>query len=351
MRLTCPKCMAEYEVDETAIPPSGRDVQCAACGTVWFQDPKPLMEGGTPATAGTAPLPPLDDDIRAILQSEAEFTRQVRGRRGGEKDDEDALPAEDESSVEEGIAEEAPSPPSPEAQPASDLQDKEPIEADEAPEAAQDPIKSESDSASPDEDLRAKIAAFAAKASQEAGAEPPQGVISAQQQYAALHTPQEPKPPQTSIDAEMTATTAAAAEASATTAAAEKEAEIATQSTVQAIEKLPAAPATDQKDNDTKQQHDFPDIDALEEDMIARARSGPKPKIKPRKIPRDFNERKHLSPFRLGLRVSLLIIIAMILLHILAPHIPKSVPVISQMAQLSTRIIGGFQSLVLMIFG
>lgn len=37
MRLVCPNCDAEYEVDATAIPLSGRDVQCSNCGHAWFQ--------------------------------------------------------------------------------------------------------------------------------------------------------------------------------------------------------------------------------------------------------------------------------------------------------------------------
>lgn len=37
MRLMCPNCDAEYSVDDAAIPPSGRDVQCSNCGHAWFQ--------------------------------------------------------------------------------------------------------------------------------------------------------------------------------------------------------------------------------------------------------------------------------------------------------------------------
>ena len=37
MRLVCRNCDAEYEVDDTAIPPGGRDVQCSNCGHGWFQ--------------------------------------------------------------------------------------------------------------------------------------------------------------------------------------------------------------------------------------------------------------------------------------------------------------------------
>ncbi len=37
MRLVCPNCDAEYEVDDGLIPPEGRDVQCSNCTTTWFQ--------------------------------------------------------------------------------------------------------------------------------------------------------------------------------------------------------------------------------------------------------------------------------------------------------------------------
>ena len=37
MRLVCPNCDAEYEVDDAAIPREGRDVQCSSCGHAWFQ--------------------------------------------------------------------------------------------------------------------------------------------------------------------------------------------------------------------------------------------------------------------------------------------------------------------------
>ena len=37
MRLVCPNCDAQYEVDAAAIPEAGRDVQCSSCGHAWFQ--------------------------------------------------------------------------------------------------------------------------------------------------------------------------------------------------------------------------------------------------------------------------------------------------------------------------
>lgn len=53
MRLICPNCDAQYEVPETVIPETGRDVQCSNCGSTWFQhhpsnDPE-LLENADPA--------------------------------------------------------------------------------------------------------------------------------------------------------------------------------------------------------------------------------------------------------------------------------------------------------------
>lgn len=39
MRLICPNCGAQYEVDAKVIPSTGRDVQCSNCGHTWFQRP------------------------------------------------------------------------------------------------------------------------------------------------------------------------------------------------------------------------------------------------------------------------------------------------------------------------
>lgn len=39
MRLICPNCDAQYEVDARAIPVDGRDVQCSNCGHTWFHQP------------------------------------------------------------------------------------------------------------------------------------------------------------------------------------------------------------------------------------------------------------------------------------------------------------------------
>lgn len=110
MRLVCPNCDAEYEVDASAIPDTGRDVQCSNCGHAWFQmsprleealaaeealfDPPPALEepaktdpvvdaapDDAPPPPDMAPAPParaLDETVLAVLREEAERETQAR---------------------------------------------------------------------------------------------------------------------------------------------------------------------------------------------------------------------------------------------------------------------------------
>lgn len=57
MRLVCPNCDAEYEVDASVIPDSGRDVQCSNCGHAWFQLP-PAVEAELEAEEALFTPPP-----------------------------------------------------------------------------------------------------------------------------------------------------------------------------------------------------------------------------------------------------------------------------------------------------
>lgn len=57
MRLICPNCTAQYEIDARAVPAKGRDVQCSACGHVWFQLGTPVQDDAAPDRIET-PAPP-----------------------------------------------------------------------------------------------------------------------------------------------------------------------------------------------------------------------------------------------------------------------------------------------------
>ncbi len=130
MRLVCPNCGAQYEVDASLIPDAGRDVQCSNCGHTWFQRPTesrtirpapaegentpqedaaiaPESDGTTPAAAAGAEAPPepepeadpgpeaepdeaaaaarqkpeprpLDEEVAGILREEAEREAAAR---------------------------------------------------------------------------------------------------------------------------------------------------------------------------------------------------------------------------------------------------------------------------------
>ncbi|MGB8624014.1 MAG: zinc-ribbon domain-containing protein [Paracoccaceae bacterium] len=127
MRLICPNCDAQYEVDDAVIPAGGRDVQCSNCGHTWFQNaareaerpaesetetepetaapreterPEPADEN--PATAEAAPpdteeealegaperpgtahrRQSLDEDVLGVLREEAEREAEARRAEG-----------------------------------------------------------------------------------------------------------------------------------------------------------------------------------------------------------------------------------------------------------------------------
>jgi predicted Zn finger-like uncharacterized protein len=74
MRLVCPNCDAQYEVDDAAIPEAGRDVQCSNCGHAWFQlHPDALAEAELEAEVFTADEPsgPEADPLPASLTAGA----------------------------------------------------------------------------------------------------------------------------------------------------------------------------------------------------------------------------------------------------------------------------------------
>ncbi len=64
MRLTCPNCNAQYEVDAAVIPDMGRDVQCSNCGQTWFQHGphSEVHDGSESITAAEPPESPISDD-------------------------------------------------------------------------------------------------------------------------------------------------------------------------------------------------------------------------------------------------------------------------------------------------
>jgi len=105
MRIICPGCGSEYAIPDAAIPPAGREVQCAGCTHAWLQLPRPPARAPSdPAAADTEPPPPgapdceiaepddaaaappgpaeqrVDPQVLRILREEAAF--EAAARRG-----------------------------------------------------------------------------------------------------------------------------------------------------------------------------------------------------------------------------------------------------------------------------
>ena len=68
MRLTCRNCDAQYEVDDAAIPPKGRDVQCSGCGHAWFQMRVDAVPQLRPEVS--APVDPAGPDLAPAMWSD-----------------------------------------------------------------------------------------------------------------------------------------------------------------------------------------------------------------------------------------------------------------------------------------
>ena len=99
MRLICPNCGAQYEIDDTAIPPGGRDVQCSDCRFSWFHTRRaPLVlrsdateseDSSQPQSEGPHPQPPRrrpDAQVLAVLREEAEREQAARKDEAGPGD-------------------------------------------------------------------------------------------------------------------------------------------------------------------------------------------------------------------------------------------------------------------------
>lgn len=115
MRLVCPNCGAQYEVDDKVIPDSGRDVQCSGCGHAWYQRP-----AGHPDEAEAAPEIPAEEPIgpeeadegsgEAVKAEDAAVDVEADHAEGVEAEAEEAEEAEDEDAGDD----DAPPPPLPE---------------------------------------------------------------------------------------------------------------------------------------------------------------------------------------------------------------------------------------------
>lgn len=131
MRITCPNCGARYEVDDTLIPETGRDVQCSNCGKGWFQARHPEPE------ASENPPEAAEDEVEA-RETAAETEEEPRAWAAPESvEEEPAAPAAEERAAEMPAAEaplDAPAAARPERAAWAEADDAD--EADEEPAAA-----------------------------------------------------------------------------------------------------------------------------------------------------------------------------------------------------------------------
>jgi predicted Zn finger-like uncharacterized protein len=113
MRLVCPNCGAQYEVDDALIPAGGRDVQCSNCGHSWFQS-----AAGAPEEAAEEAAAPEESFEEAEYEEEA--AREEEEPEAAAEPEEEPEPWEEPEPEEE--AEPEPEPwEEPEAEPEQQL--------------------------------------------------------------------------------------------------------------------------------------------------------------------------------------------------------------------------------------
>ncbi len=126
MRLICPSCGAQYEVDDSVIPETGRDVQCSNCGHAWFQQaslklttpaPVKIAEPAPQKPAAQAPSapPPVEEKV-AVPEptTEPDDTPDETEHDDAPSASEDDAPDDDKATPD--TAEEMPVPAAPEGE-------------------------------------------------------------------------------------------------------------------------------------------------------------------------------------------------------------------------------------------
>ena len=91
MRITCPNCQAQYDVDPAMIPEAGRDVQCSSCAHTWLQGPEAAPE---PAEAAEAPEPV---DESPVEEADADETEAAGAAEEGAAEEPDAETTADDA--------------------------------------------------------------------------------------------------------------------------------------------------------------------------------------------------------------------------------------------------------------
>lgn len=93
MRLVCPNCSAQYEIDASAIPDEGRDVQCSNCGHTWFELPPPptdFAEAAPDEETAAEEEPQAEDEPETFEEDEPSQAALAIAAATAEPADEDA---------------------------------------------------------------------------------------------------------------------------------------------------------------------------------------------------------------------------------------------------------------------
>jgi predicted Zn finger-like uncharacterized protein len=96
MRLICPSCGAQYEVDDSVIPEAGRDVQCSNCGRAWFQVSAAQLKAQAERDAAASEEPQEE----AVVWSEDDATAQTGTPHATEASEEAARQTQSEETPE-----------------------------------------------------------------------------------------------------------------------------------------------------------------------------------------------------------------------------------------------------------
>ncbi|MCB2134441.1 MAG: zinc-ribbon domain-containing protein [Rhodobacteraceae bacterium] len=99
MRLVCPSCGAEYEVDDSVIPDAGRDVQCSNCGHAWFQASAAQLRAAASAET-TAPETPEWTEETKGSEAESDPVEEAADDADTQSDEPETTEAETEDPTE-----------------------------------------------------------------------------------------------------------------------------------------------------------------------------------------------------------------------------------------------------------
>lgn len=93
MRIVCPSCNAQYEIDVSLLPDGGREVQCSACGHIWFQSG---AASATDTTSAPEPSPsPAAPELNTPTDQTSPNTASPETDSASQTDEPDLTPEED----------------------------------------------------------------------------------------------------------------------------------------------------------------------------------------------------------------------------------------------------------------